>query len=136
MGNITHLTTRDRYQVGQTLREAAQVINRQGWRQGGFGTCDGPVCAAGAVSLAADRLTGHHPDGQVGCPGKHRAFSLYARGLDLFEETLRQVSGVDQVSTSVWNDRWRRTEQEVTAALVAVGWYAANDPSLDLSVND
>jgi len=80
------------------LFKAAKRIERLGWKQGAYGTEDGPCCIAGATIHVARELENH----ECGMAARRRLEAHL--GLALF-------------GLPAWNDTPGRTQAEVIAAL-------------------
>lgn len=91
----------------QTLLDAARYIETHGWVQGELGTCDGPVCAMGALHY----LPGVMPENQVEAWGRLMTY------LKLSNEIVNQLHPI-----AAWNDAPERTKDEVVAALRAAAF--------------
>lgn len=81
--------------VAQVLRDAAELIERDGWRQGGLVGEHTAVCIIDAIFAAGPR-----------------------RGYQSIVDAVKAHLGVG-VALSTWNDAPDRTEAEVLAALRA-----------------
>ena len=100
------------------LARAANVIEANGWCQGGFIDLDAachlpdirqvPVCAAGAIRIAA----GHDPDD---CGAPVAALRVFAYWLSGSGQAATGADPVDRIG--FWNDDPARTATEVTAEL-------------------
>lgn len=99
-------------QIAADLRAAANVLERDGWKQDDIGSCSGPKCLAGAVNfvvtggLSVDDL-GDDEDTEV----EFRA-----------DDAMRAVAGLvseNYIFLTRWNDAPGRTATEVIATLRA-----------------
>lgn len=113
--------------VPQVLRDAAELIERDGWCQGQFVDDAGCHCAVGSILAATgwDSTEG----GDWGSPPEDPVITFNA--LDIVAEHVERNSGsldLDLVSDDVvcWNDAPHRTVTEVLAALrgAADAWEA------------
>ncbi|OII61170.1 hypothetical protein BJP40_06485 [Streptomyces sp. CC53] len=95
-------------EIRNILREAARIIERDGWHQGDFFRDDpktGPVCALGALRRAiASSASGEAVSGK-----------LYCEAAGLVEKAASEV--IPRVVLPAWNDAPERTAEDVILAL-------------------
>lgn len=102
--------------VKTVLRDAAAVITTRGLHKGSFTTeaSDGPVCAAGAVSVAIFGAPDAENEHYAGAADA--GWFTYVEALDELLASFYHAYG----SVAEWNDVPERTQAEVVAQLHAV----------------
>ncbi len=97
-------------QTAADLRAAADVLERDGWLQGDYGTRHGPKCLAGAVN--------HVVNGGGSVDDLGGACELEDRAADAVQ-SVAALLGQGYADITRWNDAPGRTAAEVIAALRA-----------------
>lgn len=114
-------------QTAADLRAAADILERDGWRQGDYGTISGCKCAYGALHyVASGGATTDEPDDydQLGRADSAAQALATHLGLD---------GGYPRIPD--WNDQQGRTSAEVIAALRSAA-DRADAPHVDAAPHD
>lgn len=97
--------------VPDVLRGALHLIEEFGWIQGGYGTREAGYCLVGALTVAADSGK-EWTDATVDVDPRHPAYKAYMGARSA-------VRGFMLEDPEAWNDRHRRTREQVLTVLRA-----------------